>query len=204
MNITVKLTAVAENEPKVFEAGKQAEYDTFWDTFQNYGNRKYYYYAFAWQNAEGLGWASEAYNPKYPIVCEGANAANSIFHYSSRMTDVRVPIVVRNTTMSTTFYRCYDLKSIPSLTLENVTDFYNAFADCRQLETIRIYGSIDVDISFGQSPLLTTESVQSIIDALKDLTGATAQTLTLHADVGAKLTDEQKATITAKNWTLVY
>jgi endonuclease I len=48
------------------------------------------------------------------------------------------------------------------------------------------------------------DSVQSIVDALKDLTGATAQTLTFHADVGGKLTDAQKATITAKNWTLVY
>ena len=34
--------------------------------------------------------------------------------------------------------------------------------------------------------------------------GGTAHTLTLHATVGSKLTDEQKATITAKNWELVY
>ena len=51
---------------------------------------------------------------------------------------------------------------------------------------------------------LTPETIQSIIDGMADLTGATAQTLTFHKDVGAKLTDAQKATITAKNWTLVY
>lgn len=34
--------------------------------------------------------------------------------------------------------------------------------------------------------------------------GGTTQTLTLHSTVGNKLTDTQKATITAKNWTLVY
>jgi hypothetical protein len=31
-----------------------------------------------------------------------------------------------------------------------------------------------------------------------------AQTLTVHAEVGNKLTEAQKATITAKNWILVY
>jgi hypothetical protein len=34
--------------------------------------------------------------------------------------------------------------------------------------------------------------------------GASAKTLTLHKDVGAKLTEAQKAEITAKNWILVY
>ena len=73
------------------------------------------------------------------------------------------------------------------------------------LEYIRFAAnSIKLNITFRQSAKLTTESVQSIIDGLVDLTGSTAQTLTLHATVGGKLTDEQKATITAKNWTLVY
>ena len=73
------------------------------------------------------------------------------------------------------------------------------------LEYIRFAAnSIKLNITFRQSAKLTTESVQSIIDGLADLTGSSAQTLTLHATVGAKLTDEQKATITAKNWALVY
>ena len=38
----------------------------------------------------------------------------------------------------------------------------------------------------------------------KVMGGGTTQTLTLHKTVGNKLTDAQKATITAKNWTLVY
>jgi hypothetical protein len=46
--------------------------------------------------------------------------------------------------------------------------------------------------------------MQSIIDHLKDLTGQTPQKLTFHATAGGKLTDVQKAAITAKNWTLVY
>lgn len=62
--------------------------------------------------------------------------------------------------------------------------------------------TIKVSISFSSSPNLTDESIDAIINGLADLTGATAQTLTFHADVKAKLTDNQIATITSKNWTL--
>ena len=78
------------------------------------------------------------------------------------------------------------------------------FPGCGSLKEVRFEGVIGKNIAFSGSSLLSADSVQSIIDHLKDLTGATAQTLTLHATVGAKLTEEQKATITAKNWTLVY
>ena len=60
--------------------------------------------------------------------------------------------------------------------------------------------SIKASIAFAQSSLLSDESIQSIIDGLA--TVETAQTLTLHADVKAKLTDEQIAQITIKNWSL--
>ena len=45
-------------------------------------------------------------------------------------------------------------------------------------------------------------SLNSIVAGLKDLTGGTAQILTLNSNVSARLTAEQIATITAKNWTL--
>ncbi len=50
------------------------------------------------------------------------------------------------------------------------------------------------------SQKLSNESIQSIIDGLAPV--ETAQTLTLHADVKAKLTETQIAAITSKNWTL--
>ena len=76
---------------------------------------------------------------------------------------------------------------------------------CTSLVDIRFApNTIKLSIDFSPCQNLSAESIQSIIDGLADLTGGTAQTLTLHATVGAKLTDEQKATITAKNWTLVY
>lgn len=90
------------------------------------------------------------------------------------------------------------------LDLSSSTNNRNFVQYCHNLEYIRIVpNTIKYSVSFAQSSKLSDESVQSIIDGLAD-SGGTAQTLTLHATVGDKLTDEQKATITAKNWTLVY
>ena len=81
----------------------------------------------------------------------------------------------------------------------------NMWRNCPALENISfVKGGIAYTIEFDKSSKLTDESIQSIIDGLADLTGATTQTVSFHATVGAKLTDAQKAVITAKNWTLVY
>lgn len=71
---------------------------------------------------------------------------------------------------------------------------------CYELKEIRFKAnSIKLSISFSNSSKLSAESVQSIIDGLA--TVETAQTLTLHSSI--VLTDEQKAQISSKNWTLV-
>jgi hypothetical protein len=87
---------------------------------------------------------------------------------------------------------------------DGTTKFSNTFTLCTFLKNITFEGVIGNSVSFSDSDKLTNASVDSIIDHLKDLTGATEQTLTFHKDVGANMTEEQKAAITAKNWTLVY
>ena len=67
-----------------------------------------------------------------------------------------------------------------------------------------VANSIKTNFVIAKSSGLDTDTTQSIIDGLADLTGGETQTLTFHATVGGKLTDEQKAIITAKNWTLAY
>ena len=62
--------------------------------------------------------------------------------------------------------------------------------------------TIKLNLNLWSNSQLSNESIQSIIDGLADLTGETTQTITFHADVKAKLTEEQIATITSKNWTL--
>ena len=97
------------------------------------------------------------------------------------------------------------LKAILGELDTSASSYNSTFYRCAALETVRFKaGVIKYNLSFAESPNLTTETIQSIIDGLADLTGGTAQTLTLHADVGAKLTDAQKAAASAKNWTLAY
>lgn len=82
MSIAEKLTTVAENVEKVYEAGKKAEYDAFWDRFQKYGNRRAYNFAFI--NA-GKCWDKTNFRPKYNIILEGN--ANSAFYSWQGLTE---------------------------------------------------------------------------------------------------------------------
>ena len=93
---------------------------------------------------------------------------------------------------------------IGAFDLSECTLTSNAFRECNALEDIEfVANTIPLSIEFKQSPLLSDNSIQSIIDGLITITDGVARTLTLHATVKAKLTDEQIATITTtKGWTL--
>ena len=93
MSIAEKLTTIAENEQKVYDAGYKkggidaywggyqngydfGSYDrwmSFWDNFQNNGNRVYYACAFC-----GAGWTTETFRPKYNITPVGI--ADNMFY----------------------------------------------------------------------------------------------------------------------------
>jgi hypothetical protein len=67
MSIADKLTQIAENEQKVYEAGKKAEYDKFWDAYQHSGNRTSYANGFT-----GTGFDFANFYPKYDIKPTGS------------------------------------------------------------------------------------------------------------------------------------
>ena len=103
------------------------------------------------------------------------------------------------------FSRCTKLVTIEKLKWNDNITIKEQFANnATKLQNVTLEGTFKESISFITNSALSDASIQNIINCLADLTGGTAQTLTLHANAGAKLTDEQKATITAKNWTLVY
>lgn len=99
------------------------------------------------------------------------------------------------------FYQCSSLKTIEEpLDFSNRTSTGGVFGACVSLENVKfVTESIKISITI-LSPVLSAESIQSIIDGLA--TVETAQTLTLHTDVKAKLTQTQLDTITGKNWSL--
>lgn len=63
---------MAENISKVKEAGVKSEYDRFWDTFQQNGNRTVYMSSF------GCGWDGTLFNPKYSM--RPTNASRMFFN----------------------------------------------------------------------------------------------------------------------------
>lgn len=102
------------------------------------------------------------------------------------------------------FELCEQLTSIGGLLdLSKSTGNQNMFIRCNSLVEIRfVKNSITLTLAIGSSALLSDESIQSIIDGLADLTGGTAQTITFHSDVKNKLTEEQIASVTSKNWNI--
>lgn len=111
----------------------------------------------------------------------------------------------KGTHFGSMFIYSSSIEEIGEMDISNAVDVTYMFLSCSGLKRISfVPGCIKLSLNFAQSSLLDDASIQSIIDGLADLTGKTAQTLTLHATVGGKLTQAQKDAATAKNWTLAY
>lgn len=94
------------------------------------------------------------------------------------------------------------LETAKGLDLSSATNLASVFASCSNLKNITfVENSIKINFNLGSSSLLSDESIQSLINGLA--TVETAQKLTIHNDVATKLTNEQKATISSKNWNIV-
>ena len=178
------------------EQGKQAEYDRFWDMYQTSLGGNY-------SGAFGsFGWTDETYNPKYTIVCDKGNAVMAF--RNAQITTTKVPIEIRVASAGMMFSNCKLLKTVPYIGFFGVTNTGSIFSGCSALEDVIFGGEITTGFGFGNCSKLTNASVQSYIDHLADLTGQTSQKVVFHSTVGNNLTDEQKATFTAKNYTVVY
>ncbi len=226
MSIAEKLTLIAENGQKVFDAGKRAEYDRFWDIFQDYGKRKAYANSFG-----GAGWTDALFKPKYDIettdaymmfrntaITDLTNAGIRItfkpsnmqytFQYASQLTHIGVLDLSTMTVkgLDSTFYSCAVLHTIDKIILNEsgTNTFGGTFTGCHRLQNIVFEGVIGNNIAFPVSPL-STESMNSIFSCLKDYSaeGGT-HTVTFKADRETMLTDSQKAAATEKGWTLVW
>lgn len=220
MTIAEKLTAIAENEQKVYDAGKQAEYDAFWDSYQENGSRTDYTGGFA-----GRGWTSSNFNPKYPL--QPLNAGY-MFYNAHRLT-FQTPDVVdfsKCTSFASTFMSggtYIDLnidcssasvlnqtfawsgltKRVKKLIVHENLTFSNTFNQTSKLEEIEFEGVIGNSISFAQSSKLSLESAKSILSNLKDFTGTDnelTRTVTLHADTWALLDADGATSPTGTTW----
>ncbi len=120
------------------------------------------------------------------------------------------------TRMDRMFSEC---RSITSLDVSNfdtsaVTDISDMFLRCNSLTsiigthtleevqegTVKAMRGLKVSISFSDSPNLERASILALFYGLADLTGQTANTVTLHATAKARLTAEDIKIATDKNW----
>lgn len=118
--------------------------------------------------------------------------------------------VTNVTAASNLFKGCGKLESIPALNFSSIPETSSAFIyrggngwtdGCYSLKEINIL-DIHYNFQISASTQFTREALVHIIDNLRDMTGSTAKTLTMGSANMAKLTDEDIAVATAKNWTI--
>lgn len=209
MSLAEKLTTVAENQQRVYDAGYEKgkaeggggiDYDLFWHNFQGGDGtgRNSYIYAFAYDR-----FTDETYNPKYPIICSsGTTTAQYMFYNASSITDTKVPIDATSASnLQNTFAQAKALVTVRNLTLKASHTYSNTFTWCTALKNITITGVIGKSISLGDCPL-TKDSILSVFNALA--TDVTGQTVTFKKTAlnAAFTTDEWNALKATKtNWT---
>lgn len=95
----------------------------------------------------------------------------------------------------------YKLTSFTS-DLSSLTSADGMFTSCSKLTNITLTGTLNCDLRLSYSNNITVDSLMSVINALVDLTGQDSKTLTLGSTNLEKLSEEQKAVATNKNWVL--
>lgn len=204
-----------------YAEGVQAEYDRFWDVYQQNGERTNYENAFY-----GVGWTDETYKPKY--IPKPTGAPTRMFE-NTRVTKIDMTNLDA-TGMSTGGTSGFSSNYIKYLEMDipNCTSLASSLYYMRGLKTLKLHnmnrcllGALihaflleDVEFTgtFGgqyfeavSSNLLTYESLQNIIAAAYDYgtnPDGQAHRIGLHKDAKAKLTEADIAKLTQKGWTL--
>lgn len=231
MSIAEKLTAIAENEEKIYDKGRNDEWADFWDSFhasaynQNRSGKGLY---------GGRGWNDKIFKPKHsfaPVNAENMFRDSNIrdlagilkkqgivfdfkdssyfdyFAYSSMITHFP-PIDFRKAgPKGYVFGYCQRAVTIDKVIYkaDGTTSFSNDFVECTALENLVVEGVIGKNgFDVRYSTKLTHDSLMSIINALKDYstdTSGTTYKVTLGSDNIAKLTEEEINIIKNKGWT---
>lgn len=124
----------------------------------------------------------------------------------SSLESVSISSLPKLTMISRCFENCSSLTSISLPSLPNVLGFQNCFKGCTSLENLEI-GAINYDLddiefwALSDCTKLSVDSLLNVINALPTFTSG-FHTCTIGTTNLAKLSSEQIAVATAKNWTL--
>lgn len=185
--------------------GMQLEYDRFWDSAQSTSIQAYMY--------AGGAWNDYTFNPKNDIVSTGgtmvgmfaqtgivdlkgvletldrvldtskSNNVSNFLYYAQKTKYAPKLDFSSATTANACFYACLDLISIDEVVSSEKTTWTNSFYRCEKLKHIIFSGAIGTNIDFSYSPLLTVESLLSILTSLsKDASIAKGKTATFSTE----------------------
>ncbi|MBR2870484.1 MAG: hypothetical protein IKB98_03825 [Clostridia bacterium] len=201
MSIAEKLQTIAENSPKVYEAGKaKQEYD-FWkelqDRTENYSGSTYLF--------AGEVWIDDNFKPVQDIVLKGnsnyafsnnitnlkrilenrgvklntsnVTSAMYLFYYSDS-TEVPELDLSKATTIYAIFYQSPKVQSVDKLILSNkCTNYSSAFTNATGLTHCIFEGEIVATLDIHWSTLLDKASITSLINTLSTTTSGLTVTL---------------------------
>lgn len=202
--------------------GIRSEYDRFWDSYQNKGERKKYEFAFSGYD----GWNDDTFQPKYDLVlgdgytggnmfngCQVVNLAAKLeslgvkldttrcghleYMFANAQT-VRIPEI--NATSGMEYSTQGLLNTFANSTIETIDrlvvveglKYYNTFLNGTSLKHITFDGVISEDINFQWSPL-TVDSIRSVVTHLSDSAAEKTVTFNLSAVNNAFETGEGAA-----------
>lgn len=220
-NTAYKLATIAENEQKVFDAGKDAAMQRYWDIRQDYGKREGYDYFFCNETPETLaprydmrptnmeGMFRHNYGLNIDLVAHLENLGveldtsnctnmNHAFHYTA-LTKLGILDFRKcgNKTQATFSYS----QGIHTIELVIVSDdgtqtFVATYDYLRRLKEIRFQGAIGRSVSFQHSTDLSVASMKDIIAHLVNYAGtsnAGKYTLTLPTECWERLEADSTA-----------
>lgn len=200
MSIAEKLTTIAENQQRVYDAAYDKSKNDFWDVFQNYGERKGYQAAFR-------EWGSAEIAPKHQVKpsssyitnmftnaklitkleaqhfdLSGATVSQTNANNGNRQVFMGCSALVEIEDIglpagyySETFSGCTSLETIAILRFdpEGTTKVSGgAFTNCTSLANINeISGVIGVDINFQACPLTLASAMSIIAHLSRDVCG---------------------------------
>ncbi len=221
MSIAEKLTTIAENEQKVYEAGKKSQYDEFWDNHQQNGKRTDYTGGFS-------GWNGNIFKPKYnmqPIaavymLAQFTSETDLVEHLDnlgitldfSKCTNftnfmlwgqiTRMGVIDSTAATAISFYYAYKMRTLDLLIIRDDGSTTLTFEGAENLTNITIQGVIGKSTNMRWSPL-SKNSITNVISVLSDTTTNLTLTLSKSA-VNKAFSNEDWETLVATkpNWTI--
>jgi len=214
-------------EASGIDIGRDAEHEEFWNVVMGAGARANYGYAFMGWNCEEIippakisptgGTMAMVFgnNPALiavradhfdfsgvPVAKSDTTGNYATFVACTALETIEDIGLMPNFSYNMTFANCKKLKTIAAMRVDADTAYNRAFAGCGALENITIIGVIGqngFDVQY--SPLLTHDSLLSIINALADKSGIDGTwKITLGTTNCAKLSDADKQLIVDRGW----